>query len=116
MHASSTDLNTRPATTAKPRPVPMSRPAAIKLVDLLATSDEFRDEFMHDARTALESWHFDQHTIDFFWFDCKIGITRLASKETIASAREEILAMLAAGFDQTTPQLDAGLNGRRTLK
>ena len=109
-------LTERTQQTNKARTVPMTRQAAVKLVDLLATSDEFRDEFMLDARTALESWHFDQHTIDFFWFDCKIGITRLASKETIASAREEILAMLAAGFDQTTPQLDAGLNGRRTLK
>ena len=116
MHASSTDLNTRPATTAKPRPVPMSRPAAIKLVDLLATSDEFRADFMRDARSALESWHFDQHCVDYFWFDCKIGITRLASKETIASAREEIVAMLTAGFNQTVPQLDTGLETRRTLK
>ena len=102
--------------SAKPRPVPMSRPAAIKLVDLLASSDDFRDAFMLDARTALESWHFDQHAIDYFWFDCKIGITQLAPKDVIASAREDIVAMLTAGFNQTVPQLDTGLETRRRLK
>ncbi|MDI9237914.1 hypothetical protein QLQ15_03210 [Lysobacter sp. LF1] len=60
-------------TEAKPRTVPMTRHAAMKLVDLLATSDEFRNVFMRDARMALETWQFDQDTIDWFWFDCKMG-------------------------------------------
>ena len=110
------DLHKQHIQTSKARTVQMSGHAAIKLVDLLATSDEFRVEFMSDARTALESWHFDQHTIDFFWFDCKIGITSLAPKHTIAAAREEIVAMLTVGFNQTVPQLDTGLETRRTLK
>lgn len=115
MRNTPTDRQTQ-RTHGKPCTVPMTTGAAVKLIDLLATSDEFRDEFMHDARTALESWHFDQHTLDFFWFDCKIGITRLAPKETIAAAREEILTMLTGALNQTTPRLDSGLDGKRTLK
>lgn len=104
------------AATDKPQAVPMSRQAAIKLVDLLATSDEFRGVFMRDARMALETWQFDQDTIDWFWWDCKMGINQLASKEIIAEARDEILSMLVAGLNQTTPQLDSGLEGQKHLR
>jgi putative modified peptide len=103
-------------TEAKPRTVPMTNQAAIKLVDLLATSDEFRNVFMRDARMALETWQFDQQTIDDFWWDCKIGITQLAPKEVIAAARDEIVAMLMEGLAQNTPQLDSGLEGQRRLR
>ncbi len=103
-------------TQAKPRSVPMTNQAAIKLVDLLATSDEFRDVFMRDARTALETWQFDQNTIDWFWWDCKMGITQLASKEVIAAARDEIVSMLMAELNQTTPRLDTGLESQRRLR
>lgn len=115
MHAISTEQEVRTGTSGKPRTVPMSRPAAIKLVDLLATSDEFRDVFMRDARMALETWQFDQDTIDWFWWDCKMGIRQLASKHVIAEARDEIVSMLMSALNQTTPRLDAGLNGQRRL-
>lgn len=116
MQAISTEQEVRTETSGKPRTVPMSRPAAIKLVDLLATSDEFRDVFMRDARMALETWQFDQDTIDEFWWQCKIGITELASKEVIAEARNEIVSMLMSALDQTTPRLDSGLESRRRLR
>ena len=116
MQAISTEQEVRAEASGKPRTVPMSRPAAIKLVDLLATSDEFRDVFMRDARMALETWQFDQDTIDWFWWDCKLGINQLASKEVIAEARNEIIAMLMAGMAQTTPNLDSGREAGRRLK
>ena len=102
-------------TQAKPRSVPMTNQAAIKLVDLLATSDEFREVFMRDARMALETWQFDQNTIDWFWWDCKMGITQLAPKEVIAAARGEIVSMLMSRLNQTVPNLDAGLKARHRL-
>ncbi|MDI9237913.1 NHLP-related RiPP peptide [Lysobacter sp. LF1] len=113
MQAISTEQHARPESSGKTRTVPMSRQAALKLVDLLATSDEFRSVFMRDARMALETWQFDQDSIDRFWWDCKMGITQLAPKEVIAAAREEITSMLMAGLNQTTPQLDSGLEGQR---
>jgi|GEM_PF-325961 len=116
MQAISTEQEVRTETSGKPRAVPMSRPAAIKLVDLLATSDEFRDVFMRDARMALETWQFDQDTIDWFWWDCKMGISQLAPKEVIAEARNEIVSMLMTALNQTTPQLDSGLQSSRRLK
>ena len=116
MQAISIEEDLRAEISAKPRTVPMSRQAAIKLVDLLATSDEFRDVFMRDTRAALETWQFDQHTQDFFWWDCRIGIRQLASKEVIAAARTEILSMLTAGLSQVSPKLDSGLEGNRRLK
>ena len=116
MQAISIEQEVRTETSGKPRTVPMSRPAAIKLVDLLATSDEFRDVFMRDARMALETWQFDQATIDWFWWDCKMGINQLASKEVIAEARDEIVSMLMASLNQNTPQLDSGLESQRRLR
>ena len=116
MQAISTPQHAQSAATDKPRTVPMSRQAAIKLVDLLATSDEFRSVFMRDARTALETWRFDQDTIDWFWWDCKMGISQLASKEMIAEARNEIVSMLMGALAQATPKLDSGRDGSRRLK
>ena len=116
MQAISTEQEVRTETSGKTRTVPMNRPTAIKLVDLLATNDEFRDVFMRDARMALETWQFDQDTIDWFWWDCKMGITQLAPKEVIRAAQEEILSMLLAGLGQTVPQLDSGLESSRRLK
>ena len=116
MQAISTEQEVRTETSGKPRTVPMSRPAAIKLVDLLATSDEFRDVFMRDARMALETWQFDQDTIDWFWWDCKMGINQLASKEVISEARGEIISMLMSKLDQTVPNLDSGLESQRRLR
>ena len=116
MQAISNELQLRTESSGKPRTVPMNRQAAIKLVDLLATSDEFRDVFMRDARVALETWQFDQDTIDWFWWDCKMGISQLAPKEVIAEARDEIVSMLMGSMAQTTPKLDSGLEGGRRLK
>ena len=116
MQAISTEQEVRTETSGKTRAVPMTHAAAIKLVDLLATSDEFRDVFMRGARMALETWQFDQDTIDWFWWDCKMGINQLASKEVIAGARDEIVSMLMAGMAQNTPQLDSGLEHGRRLK
>ena len=116
MQAISIEREQGAETSGKSRTVPMSRQAAIKLIDLLATSDEFRDVFMRDARTALETWQFDDETIGGFWWECKMGITQLAPKEVILAAKDEILAMLLARLDQTTPQLDSGLQSSRRLK
>ena len=115
MQAISTEQEVRTETSGKPRAVPMTHAAAIKLVDLLATSDEFREIFMRDTRTALETWQFDQQTQDFFWWDCRMGIRQLASKEVIGAARNEILSMLTAGLSQVAPKLDADYSSQHRL-
>ncbi|RDY65590.1 NHLP-related RiPP peptide [Lysobacter soli] len=113
MRAIAVEQNMRKETSGQSRTMPMSRQAAIKLIDLLATSDEFRAVFIRDPRTALETWQFDDETIRGSWWECTMGITQLAHKEVISAAKEEILSMLLAGLDQTTPQLDSGLKSRR---
>jgi len=61
---------------------------------------------MRDARMALETWQFDQDTIDWFWWDRKIWISQLAPKEVVGAARNRFDADERAG--QNVPQLDAG--------
>ena len=80
MQAISTEQEVRTETSGKPRTVPMSRPEAIKLVDLLATSDEFRDVFMRDARMALETWQFDQEIARFLLVGLQDGYLAVGSE------------------------------------
>ena len=107
---------------------PLDPTIAHRLLDLLSTDDLFRERFQNDHIAALrsighESPEAGQMTACGLlpsaqpeaFRDCKVQ--ELASKEAIAGAREEILAMLTQGLNQTTPKLDARTTDARfTLK
>jgi putative modified peptide len=107
---------------------PLDPTIAHRLLDLLSTDDQFRERFQNDHIAALhsighESPEAGQMTACGLlpaaqpeaFRDCKVQ--ELASKEAIAGARDEILAMLTHGLNQTTPKLDARTtNARFTLK
>ncbi|SNT83745.1 MULTISPECIES: NHLP-related RiPP peptide [unclassified Stenotrophomonas] len=83
---------------------------AQRLVNLLATDDEFRNCFMSDTGAALKAvGHAPQDPAEFDAFlrlCCKE--VKLASREQILSARSEILAMLTTGTAYTVPMMEAG--------
>lgn len=83
---------------------PLDPQIADRLLDRLSTEDAFRELFQNDPRTALEQVGY-QAPPEAFHSCCKVQ--ELASKETIAKAREAIREMLISGLAYTTPQLDA---------
>lgn len=99
---------------------PLDAKIADKLLDLLSTDDEFREHFQRDHLSALRAiGHMSPQpekvtacglalsaTQPEPFRECKVR--QLASKESIAAARNEIRSMLLQGLDQTTPQLDTG--------
>lgn len=100
---------------------PLEARIADRLLDLLSTDDGFRDRFQRDHLSALaEIGYVPQEpgamtacgttvaAAPAPFRDCKVE--QLASKDIIASARDEIRAMLTRGLNQNTPQLDATSN------
>lgn len=103
--------------TKKTKTAPLDKKVASRLLDLLSTDDEFRERFQLDPRVALQEAGYvpPEDSLPEALIDCRV--TNLASKSMIAEARETILAMLTAGLNHTSPQLDASLSDeRRTLK
>ncbi|MBO9738257.1 NHLP-related RiPP peptide [Xanthomonas axonopodis pv. begoniae] len=91
---------------------------ANNLVQRLSQDDAFRDLFVNDPVAALEqAGHTAENsdTLKQFIDECCTSI-KLADKQTIAEARDEINAMLTSGTSQTVPMLEAGFGGSRTLK
>lgn len=107
---------------------PLDPTIARRLLDLLSTDDLFRARFQNDHIAALVSIGYESPDAGQMtacgllpsaqpeaFRDCKVQ--ELAPKEAIAGAREEILAMLTRGLNQTTPKLDARTaEARFTLK
>lgn len=106
---------------------PLEARIADRLLDLLSTDDGFRDRFQRDHLSALAEIGYAPEEPGAMtacglvvaaqpepFAECKVK--RLASKESISNARVEIKNMLLAGLDQTTPQLDVGIQGQRTLR
>lgn len=101
---------------------------ADRLLDLLSTDDDFRDQFQRDHLSALRGIGYESPAPAKMtacgslpviqsepFADCKVE--ELAPKEAILAARESIRSMLLAGLAQTTPTLDAALiRERRSLK
>jgi len=111
----------------KVKTAPLDPRLADRLLDLLSTDDDYRARFQADPRAALYEIGHESPTpaqmtacgslpvaLPEALVDCKVE--RLAPKESIAAAREEIRAMLLSGLDQTTPKLDAGNPLRRHLR
>lgn len=105
---------------------PLDAKIADRLLDLLSTDDSFREHFQADALGALRTIGYEsplpgrmtacglvpEAALEPFK-DCKAQ--ELASKDAIAAARGEILNMLLAGLQQTTPKLDARLDPARRI-
>ncbi|GAB3387087.1 NHLP-related RiPP peptide [Lysobacter fragariae] len=101
---------TSPALAARPRSAPIDPQVADRLLDRLASDDDFRALFMRSPGQALAQVGFVNATDSPSPEGCFWGI-ELASKQEIARAREEIRYMLTQGLSQTSPQLDASIAG-----
>lgn len=107
--------------TTKLQTAPLDPALVDRLLDLLSGDDAYRTRFQHDTRSALGEIGYcapspgTQMTacgaiaaaLPEALIDCKVR--KLASKETIAAARNEIRHMLTRGLNQNVPQLDAML-------
>ncbi|GAB3345667.1 NHLP-related RiPP peptide [Marilutibacter aestuarii] len=107
--------------STKTRTAPLSPEIADRLLDLLGSDDLFRERFQRDHLAALRSIGYESPTPGQMtacgevaaaeWIEpfacCKV--TKLAPKDAIAEARDEIRTMLMGGLAQTTPKLDLGL-------
>lgn len=89
---------------------------ASKLIELLSSDDAFRELFVSDTLAALEKvGQAPTPELKAFVVECCTKV-ELASKETIAGAREEIMNMLTSGGNHNIPMLDANLAKNRPLK
>jgi len=105
---------------------PLEQGIANRLLDLLSSDDAYRARFARDPRGALTEIGYESPpgsaqtacgatlSAPEPLIDCRVE--NLASKETIAAARNEILAMLTRGLGQNPPELDTGFVGKRVLK
>lgn len=91
--------------------VPLAADVTDRLLGLLSESDEFREQFAADPISALESIGYapDPSTAGSGLLAPFGGcqVSQLASKEAIASARNELIDLLAQGLAYTSPQLEA---------
>ena len=99
-----TDMRHSLTVPAKGRTAPFDPAVAGRLLNLLCTDDAYRALFQQDPRAALARVGHELADRE----ECFFGIS-LASKEVIADARNEILAMLFQGLGQIPPQLDSDL-------
>lgn len=90
---------------------------AARLIDRLSTDDAFRERFTTDTANAL---HEVGHIADVAELNAFIGIcfagVKLADKNTIADARQQVHAMLVTGGHQSVPALDANQPRDRKLR
>ena len=104
-------IDTGTTRSTRQRTAPLDPQTADRLLDLLSTDDAFRTLFRRDPRQALKQVGFVNDTDLASPRDCFFEIQTLASKESIAAARDEIRLMLTRGLAQTSPGLDAGRQG-----
>lgn len=84
--------------------------AAKRLVDLLATDDQFRHRFVNDTEQAILSiGHVPSSAEELSAFvkNCCTNVV-LAEKPVIAKAQAEIFAMLTTGTAFIVPMLEYG--------
>jgi putative modified peptide len=113
--------------TNKALTAPWDPQLAARLRELLSSDDDFRTQFQADALAALRTLGYTSPEPGKMtacgllpaaqlepFADCKVQ--ELASKEVIAAARQEVMAMLTRGLDQSTPRLDAALGNARYIR
>lgn len=89
---------------------PLEPALALELTRRLSQDDEFRDLFRQNPVAALIQVGLSPDRADALRVCCKVG--RLASKQAILEAQQEIQTMLTAGLGQIVPALDANPKGR----
>ncbi|GAA0617885.1 putative modified peptide [Kribbella sandramycini] len=81
---------------------------ADRLLELLATDDGFRELFARDRHAALVQVGLAPELVKVSPLDCMV-VERLAGKDEIAAARDELVAYLTAGGNHNNPHvLEAG--------
>lgn len=93
---------------------PLEPALALELTRRLSHDDTFRDLFRIDPVTALIDVGVPREHAEALRVCCKVG--KLASKDAIRGAQQEIRNMLTAGLGQIVPALDANPKGGHNLK
>lgn len=93
---------------------PFEPALALEITRRLSHDDDFRDLFRTDPVAALVQVGVPHERAEALRICCKVG--RLASKEAILEAQQEIRTMLTAGLGQIVPALDANPKGSHNLK
>ena len=105
---------------------PLGAQIAEKLLDLLSSDDDFREDFKRNPAAALESIGYrDENagakaalqptgTLAAPFSAC--SVTKLASKEQFAAAKDQLKDDLVRGLAYNTPTFEAETLERRTRK
>lgn len=95
-------------------PAPLAPEVADRLLDLLASDDEFRDLFARDPAAALVKAGYDASAAeDLKLLHSRLQVGGLASKDAIASARDEIRSSLTSGLGMQPILLNIQSKGTR---
>ena len=90
------------------RPAPLTPKVADRLLELLASDDQFRDLFARDPAAALIQAGHQANADDLATLKRQLKVRQLAPKEAIAAARDEIRASLTSALAMQPIQLDTG--------
>ncbi|WP_372017462.1 NHLP-related RiPP peptide [Pseudoxanthomonas sp. 10H] len=95
-------------------PAPLAPEVADRLLDLLASDDDFRDLFARDPAAALVKAGYDPGAAeDLKLLHSRLKVGGLASKDAIASARDEIRSSLTSGLGMQPILLNIQSKGTR---
>ncbi|MCC5069844.1 NHLP-related RiPP peptide [Xanthomonas campestris pv. raphani] len=96
------------------RPAPLQPDAAHKLLDLLATDDEFRDLFKNDPKAALIQVGHPAEEAELL--AAQLKVETLADKAAIAQARDDIHANLTSSVSMQPIRLNVPSGSSPQLK
>ncbi|MDV2450798.1 NHLP-related RiPP peptide [Xanthomonas hortorum] len=96
------------------RPTPLKPDVAHKLLDLLATDDQFRDLFKKDPKDALLQVGHSAEDIELL--ASQLRVEKLADKATIAQARDEMYASLTSSVNMQPIRLNVPSGSSPQLK
>jgi putative modified peptide len=105
---------------------PIDVETAERLLELLGTDDGFRQKFQENPSAALESIGYSSEGPESMAASLEsdsllqpfsaCSVMRLASKDQILAAKDELTATLVQGLAYNTPTLEAETLDRRTRK
>ena len=94
-------------------PAPLAPEVADRLLDLLASDDDFRALFARDPAAALVKAGYDAGAADDLkMLQARLQVGALASKDTIAAGRDEIRSSLTSGLGMQPILLNIQSNKR----
>ncbi|GAB3511884.1 NHLP-related RiPP peptide [Pseudoxanthomonas daejeonensis] len=95
-------------------PTPLPPDVAERLLDLLSTDDEFRQLFAKDPVSALLKAGYKPSDEDLKQLRSNMKVGSLASKDEIASGRDELKSSLTSLLCMHPIQLNAGSSGQKS--